>query len=131
MTNKEIVQTAFENFSKGNVAGILEVLSDDVTWEMNGPDKLVPYFGSRKGKAEVADFFSQIAATSDFKNFEPQVFIEEGDKVAAMGIAVATNKQTGKTSTNHWAMAWTFNNGKVTHYRNYSDSYDIAQSFMN
>ena len=52
------------------------------------------------------------------------------DKVVALGEAVATNKQTGKTSNNQWAMYWIFDNGKVTHYQNFSDTYDIAQSFI-
>ena len=130
MTNKELVQTAFDNFSKGNIPAILEVLSDDVVWEMNGPANIFPYAGARKGKAEVLDFFAQLGATSDFQVFQPKEYIAEGDKVVALGEAVATNKQTGKTSQNQWAMVWTFNNGKVTHYHNYSDTYDIAQSFI-
>ncbi len=128
MTNKEIVQMSFENFSKGNIPGILAVLSDDVVWDMNGPD-FIPYSGVHYGKAGALDFFTKLAAAHDFQAFEPQVYIAENDKVAAMGIAATTNKLTGKSSTNRWAMLWTFNNGKVTHYMNYSDTYDIAQSF--
>ena len=69
-------------------------------------------------------------ATSDFQVFQPKEYIAEGDKVVALGEAVATNKQTGKTSQNQWAMYWTFSNGKVTYYQNFSDTYDIAQSFI-
>ncbi len=129
MTNTELVQSAFENFSKGNVAGILDMISDDIVWDMNGPD-IIPYAGSRKNKAEVMDFFAKIAATSDFQKFEPQVFVAEGDKVVAMGVAVATVKQTGKQATNRWAMCWTFKDGKAIQYYNYSDTYALAESFM-
>lgn len=130
MTNKEQVQTAYDNFAKGNIPAILDILSDDVHWEMNGPADIFPYAGKRKGKEQVMDFFTQVASTSDFQVFQPTAFIAEGDKVVALGEAVATNKQTGKTSRNNWAMAWTFSDGKVTHYHNYSDTYDIAQSFI-
>lgn len=128
MTNKELVQLSFENFGKGNIPGILEILSDDIIWEMNGPAH-IPFAGSRKGKEAVLDFFIHLAATSDFQSFTPKEFIAEGDKVVALGEAVATNKQTGKQTKNNWAMAWTFSNGKVTHYYNYSDTYAVAETF--
>ncbi len=129
MTNKELVQTAFDHFSKGNIPGLLEMLSDDIIWEMNGPD-LIPYAGVRNGKAGALDFFTKLAATHDFQVFEPQQYIAENDTVAATGVAKTTNKLTGKSSTNHWAMTWTFKDGKAIHYHNYSDTYDIAQSFI-
>jgi len=130
MTNKELVQSAFENFQKGNVAGIMEMMSDDIVWDMNGPVAILPFAGPRKGKAEVMDFFAQIAATSDFQKFEPQAYVAEGDNVAAFGVAVATNKQTGKQATSRWAMSWTFSDGKATKYHNYSDTYELVQSFI-
>jgi ketosteroid isomerase-like protein len=130
MTNKEIVQTAFDNFSKGNIPAILEVLSDDVTWEFNGPS-ILPFAGLRKGKEGALDFFMQLSTSSDVTSFIPKEYIAEGDRVIALGEATATAKQTGKTAHNRWVMAWTFKEGKVTHYHNYSDTYDLAQSFMN
>jgi len=129
MTNKELVQSAFDNFSKGNIAGILDMVSDDIVWNMNGPD-VIPFAGQRKGKAEVMDFFAQIAASSEMEKFEPQTFVAEGDKVVAFGVAVATSKKTGKRATNRWAMSWTFSDGKATQYHNYSDTYELAQSFV-
>jgi ketosteroid isomerase-like protein len=129
MTNKEIVQSAFENFGKGNIAGIMDIMSDDIVWNMSGPD-IIPFAGHRRGKAEVMDFFAQIAGSQNMEKFEPQSFVSEGDRVVAFGVAVATSKKTGKRATNNWAMSWLFKDGKAIEYNNYSDTYALAESFM-
>jgi ketosteroid isomerase-like protein len=33
MTNKEIVQQMYMDFGQGNIQGILDVTSDDITWD--------------------------------------------------------------------------------------------------
>jgi hypothetical protein len=129
MTNKERVQSAYGHFANRNIPAILELLSDDVIWELRGPS-VIPFAGSRKGKEGAMEFFNQLGTSSDFQSFTPQEFIEEGNTVVALGEAIATSRETGKTAHNYWAMVWTFRDGKVIHYRNYSDTYDLAQSFM-
>lgn len=127
MTNKEIVQQMYVDFGKGNIEGILDVITDDIIWDTPGPE-LISWTGIRKGKAGVMDFFKQVGSTTSYEKFEPQAFIEEGDNVVALGIAHFTTTTTGKKAISPWIMAWTFENGKATHVKNLWDTYAIAET---
>ena len=128
MNNKTIVQQLYMDFLQGNIPAILDHLSDDIIWNVHGPS-IIPYSGNRKGKDGALDFFGQLKATTTFQKFEAEAFIEEGDKVIALGVAHFTTLTTQKQGENRWAMAWTFKDGKVIHFENYIDTYNIAESF--
>ena len=129
MTNKEIVQQMYVDFGQANIQGILDAISDDIIWDTPGPE-LIPWAGIRNGKAGAMDFFNQVGATTTYEKFEPQAFIEEGDKVIALGVAHFTTTTTGKKGVSPWIMAWTFKNGKAVHVKNHWDTYAIAETFM-
>src|SRR5450432_3140867 len=120
MANKEIVQQMYVDFGQANIQGILNVISDDIIWDTPGPE-LIPWAGVRNGKAGAIDFFKQVGTSTTYEKFEPQTFIEEGDKVIALGVADFTTITTGKKGTSPWIMAWTFNNGKAVHVKNHWD----------
>ena len=58
--NKQIVAGIYEAFGKGDIAGVLFALADDVAWEMPGP---APFAGARKGPAEVQQFFVDLMSS--------------------------------------------------------------------
>ena len=129
-SNLEIVQNGYDNFLKGNIPGLVDLLSDDITWEL---PKLadVPFSGVFKGKNGVMEFFQQIAASNDFHEFNITDFIAEGDKVVALGNLKATSKTTGKTATNKWAHFWQLKDGKVIRHYEYVDTATIKDTFCN
>ena len=128
MNNKAIVQQLYMDFQQGNIPAILSKLSDDINWNVHGP-AIIPYAGIRKGKAGAMEFFSQLKATTTFEKFEAETFIEEGDKVIALGVAHFITLSTQKKGVNRWVMAWTFRDGMAIDYENYIDTYNIAESF--
>jgi ketosteroid isomerase-like protein len=128
MTNKEIIQQMYVDFGQGNVQGILDVLRDDIIWETPGPE-LVPWAGLRNGKAGAFDFFKQVGSSTTYEMFEPQTFVEEGDKVIALVVANFITTSTGKKGSSPWIMAWTLKDGKATQVKNHWDTYAIAETF--
>jgi len=61
----DVVRAAYAAFGRGDVAAIVNLLSDDVDWRFNGP-KLLPYSGRFK-KAEVMQWFADVAAADDMQ----------------------------------------------------------------
>ena len=43
--NAKLVENAYANFKRGNVAAILEVLAEDVNWFIPGPTGIIPFVG--------------------------------------------------------------------------------------
>jgi len=129
-SNLEIVQTGYDNFLQGNIPAIIDLLSDDITWELPVSAN-VPFSGIFKGKNAVIEFFQKIAANNDFHEFNVTDFIADGDKVMALGNLKATSKTTGKTSSNKWAHFWELKDGKVLRHYEYVDTAEIRNAFSN
>ena len=121
MSNTEIVKKAYECFGKGDVVGLLELYSEDVSWTTPKVDNAV-YSGARTGKADVAEFFQLLNESEEFSEFEPTEFIAEGDKVVVLGKFTATIKATGKTFSSEWVHVTTVMDGKITGFQEFFDT---------
>ncbi|HEU0004489.1 MAG TPA: nuclear transport factor 2 family protein, partial [Terriglobia bacterium] len=56
--NVRTIQEAYASFQRGDVQAVLNVLTDDVEWVTPGPTGILPLAGHRRGRDEVAQFFS-------------------------------------------------------------------------
>jgi uncharacterized protein len=126
--NKRVVQTVFEKFSRGDVAGLLEMINEDAEWAAPGPEA-VPYFGERRGPEGALEFFKNLGEGVEFESFEPGDFIAEGDRVVVLGSERGRVRRTGKTFDNLWALVFTIRDGKVAGFRCYENTAAIAEAF--
>ena len=122
--NIQIAKKAYADFGRGDIAAILAVLDDNVEWTT--PGEGVPTAGTRRGKAEVARFFETVAATWNFQAFEPRDYIASGDQVVVCGSYTATARSTGRQITSEWVMVWKLSDGKVTNFREHTDTAALA-----
>ena len=119
--NTRIVQQAYETFKNGDVAGLLDMYSNDIDWHLPTVEEL-PWFGSRKGRDNTAEFFQRLAEAQDSVSFNPKKFIAQGDDVVAMGDYTWRSNATGKEFGGEWAHAWTVRDGKLASFREYADT---------
>lgn len=130
-TNTQIVQEAYASFGRGDIAGVVSRLADDVDWQaVYGAASYVPTAGRRVGKAAVGEFFTTLSKTMTFSKFEPREFIAQGDKVVALGHYEGTAMPTGRTVNSDWVMVFTLRNGKVIHFREYTDSAAVNAAYQ-
>ena len=119
--NVKIAQKAYADFQRGDIAAILAALDENIEW--NTPQSVgMAGSGKKKGHSQVADFFKGVAEAWTFEAFEPKQFIASGDQVVVLGSYRARSNTTGRSASADWAMAWRFQNGKVTHFQEYTDS---------
>src|SRR5256885_16262158 len=96
-TNTSIVQQAYAAFGRGDIPALLGSLDEKVDWvPVYGAGGHVLTSGRRQGRAAVGTFFQQIAQSYKFSVFEPREFVEQGDKVVALGHYTATVNKTGR-----------------------------------
>jgi uncharacterized protein len=127
--NTKVVQDAYAAFSRGDVQGILDRLDDSIVWRgVYGAGSHVPTSGERRGKAQVAEFFKQVAQNLNFSRFEPREFIATGDKVVALGHYTATTP-IGKKFDSDFAMVFTLRNGRVTEFQEFTDSAAVNAAY--
>ena len=127
--NLQVVHQAYEAFGRGDVPGVLALLTDDVEWSTPGPPDVIPYAGSRTGHEQVAGYFEAFDGAVEVDEFEPQRFICEEDMVVVLGHYAFRVKSTGKTVDTDWVHAFTLRDGKIARFRGYEDSAAVAMAF--
>lgn len=124
----QVIQEAYACFGRGDIAGILDRVTDDVVWTVIPIDG-VPYSGTRHGKTGVADFFRLQAESEETTRFEPLEFIANSDGVAVVGACTATVRSTGRSYEADWVHIFTMRDGKIATFREFPDSASVMQAF--
>jgi uncharacterized protein len=81
MSNQKLLaalEEAFTGYEKNNSAGLLELLSDDFTFEMS--DSL-PYGGRYVGRSEFVGFWKAVAKEWTYFRYEAHEIIDAGDTI--------------------------------------------------
>ena len=126
--NLRIVQQAYEAFGKGDLPGLLALLTDDIEWHHPEVEN-VPWAVSCRGKDAVSGFFAAIAKAADIERFEPLHFIAQGDRVIVLGSEAVRAKSTKRAYSTEWAHSFTLRDGKISIFREYTDTNRIAAAF--
>jgi ketosteroid isomerase-like protein len=126
----ETVQHAFADFAQGNIAGILDVCTDDINWS-SWSNPVVPFAKSYTGKAGAATFFTDLNNEVTYTVFEPRDFYDCGDRVFVKVYHSAIVKATGKIFAHESLMEFVFRGDKISSFFAYVDSYDEAAAYLN
>lgn len=124
-----IVQQAYNNFKTGNIQGLLDQMSDDVTWQLPEIEG-VPLAGKRTGRDGVSDFFATLARDQDVIEFEPREFVAQGDKVISLGHYKWRVKASDREYTSDFVHVFTVRDGKIAGFREHFDTAVVAAAYQ-
>ena len=124
MTRSATVREIYAAFQRGDIGSILSHMADDVEWEYSTGPLGVPWLERRRGRDQVPGFFAALAAL-ELHQFQPSVFLEEGDIVVALIDVDLTVKATGKRVTEQDEVhIWKFNPaGRVIRFAHKVDTH--------
>jgi len=125
--NVQLVKEGYAAYSRGDIPGLLTLMAEDVEWIIPGPG--LPLAGTYRGRDGVANFFQKLVADSDVLDFQPREFVAEGDRVLVVGWERTRVKATNRTVELDWIMSFTLRNGKVEIFREYTDTYALADAY--
>jgi ketosteroid isomerase-like protein len=120
--NIKTIQVLYEAFGRGDVARILDELTDDVDWATDAQLEAAPWHRRYVGRDEVPAFFESLAETVDVTEFTPLSFTANDTDVMCVIRFGMTVKATGKSASaniHHW---WRFRDGKIYFYRGAEDT---------
>ncbi|GAB0102130.1 hypothetical protein JMUB6875_10970 [Nocardia sp. JMUB6875] len=128
-THADTVAAMYRAFETGDIAAILDRLSDDVSWDADWPDNSAQLAGAptlqpRRGPREVSEFFAQLSEWK-FQEFKViDIIGSTGQVVAEIEIdAVLPN---GNRVIDQNLHLWSFDaSGQVTRLRTYCDTAKI------
>lgn len=121
-----VVKAAYDAFVREDIPALLELVADDVDWNMLGPPE-IPYTGRRTTKSDVARFFAEVEESDETQIFEPREFIEAGQYVTVLGFERFVTKHDRKEVETEWIHVFTVIDGKITRW---CGCYDTAARFL-
>ncbi|MGI9077489.1 MAG: nuclear transport factor 2 family protein [Gemmatimonadaceae bacterium] len=98
------------------------ILADSVEWWVAGPPGVLPFAGTWRGIAGIAEFERQLGATMRYDRVELRRYLVSGDDVAALFLGAGVAKATGRPFESEIVRLYTFRDGKVVRVRNYYDT---------
>ena len=125
MTNGEIIQGLYDDFAKGNVPGVLGAMDANISWtEAEG----FLYAGTFIGpNAILENVFLKFATEWEGFSAVPHQIVDGGDMVVGLGTYSGKYLKTGKSVTVPFAHVWTFENGKIVKFVQYTDTLVMAR----
>jgi ketosteroid isomerase-like protein len=127
--NVKLVQDCYEAFKRGDIATIIAALSPDIDWQVHGKAKSVPTIGRWKGQNGVQEFFRTVADHQEVSEFAPKEFHAAGDNVFVLGRYGWKVRKSGKALSAEWCHVFTFRNGKVSQFREFTDTAAFAEAY--
>ena len=114
-TPTQVVQQAYAAFGRGDLEGILALLTDDVDWRFLASAG-IPYAGRCTGKQEVQGWFGKLAESDDIQKFEPREFLEGPNHVTVLGWEQTQPRPNGKAFESEWVHVFTLRDGKISRW---------------
>jgi ketosteroid isomerase-like protein len=122
LENIQTVRQLFACFGQGDIAGMVGLLTDDVEWHVAGRREIVPWAGVRRGREQVALYFTLLPETVEVQQFEPGELVVQGDTVVVLGHERSRVKPTDRECAADWAMVFTLRDGQIARFRQYLDT---------
>jgi ketosteroid isomerase-like protein len=124
------VEAAYGAFGKGDIPGVIALLTPDVFWESVGNPADFPALGPKRGAAAVEAQFRTLGTLLSFQSFEPHQFFAAGpDTVFVLGHYDRTVIKTGKTANSDFVHVFVIREGKIASYREFQDTATLADAW--
>jgi ketosteroid isomerase-like protein len=130
--NIQIVKDLFSAFNRKDIPAIMSCLDENIDWQSptTGTQvKEISWSKPRHGRSEVSAFFKEVNDKLGLDDMSYKTLIADGDCVVAEGTMSGCVCETGCYYSTDWAMVFTLRNGKITRFRNYYDSANVAAAF--
>jgi uncharacterized protein len=123
--NIKTIAGIYEAFGRGDVAAILDSLTDDVDWAAEAASHSAPWYGVRHGKDAVAAFFTEFGSAMDIEEFTPHTFAGNETDVLTVVRCRTKSRRTGKSAAMDLHHLFRFRDGKIAYYRGTEDTAQV------
>lgn len=120
--NIKTITSVYEAFGRGDVAAILDAVTDDVDWAAEAASSGAPWYGVRHGKDAVAGFFTDFGSTMEVEEFTPVSVAANDTDVLTVVRFRSKSRATGKSAAMDLHHFFRFRDGKIAYYRGTEDT---------
>src|SRR5262249_28813366 len=120
--NIKTIQQVYEAFGRGDVAAILNAVTDDVDWAAETTSTVAPRSGVRHGTDAVADFFAGFGSPMEVEDITPLSMAANDTDVLTVIRFRARSRSNGATASMDLHHFFRFRDGKIAFYRGTEDT---------
>jgi ketosteroid isomerase-like protein len=112
----------YDAFGRGDIAAVLDLVSDNADWAAETTSTVAPWFGPRHGKAEVAAFFDEFGSMMEVEEFTPVAFAANGNEVLTVIRFRARARANGRSVAMNVHHYFVLDDGKISYFRGTEDT---------
>ena len=129
-TTRELVEAFYAAYTARDTAAMAPLLADDVEWTISGPVDVLPFCGTRYGKAAVIDLVEH-AVPSVFRvfSFALDQLLVDGDRVSSLN-RLCAHSVDGRVISYRLAHFLRFRDGKIVENLSLIDSFDAVEQVL-
>ncbi|MEV8506558.1 nuclear transport factor 2 family protein [Actinoplanes sp. NPDC051475] len=124
----DTIAAFFDRFGAGDAEGMLAAFADRVDFDVPGA-QIVPWTGKRGTPAEIAGFVRSAMEDIRTQRFAIEKTIVDGADGIVLGELAHEVIATGKIFEGRFALRITVEQGRITRYTMFENSYAAAQAF--
>lgn len=128
-STRTVLDSFFERFGSGDLPGLLDLFADTVDFRVDGSPS-VPWTGTRSSRQEISAFFEIFPKVLTApESFAVTTRVVDGQDAMVTADCVFGVLATGRKFTNRYALHLRVQDGRITRYHMYENSYAIAEAF--
>jgi len=128
--SRAMVEAFYQAYAARDADKIAHFLDDAVEWTISGPVDVLPFCGTRHGKAAVLDMVArQIPEVFRVFSFVPDAMLVDGDQVATLSRLQAKSGD-GRVISYRLAHFVRFRAGKIIRNLSLIDSFDAVEQVL-
>jgi len=125
-----LVEAFYKAYAERDADKIGQFLDDDVEWSISGPVDVLPFCGTRHGKAAVLDMVVRlIPEVFRVFSFVPDAMLLDGDQAATLS-RLAARSGDGRVISYRLAHFVRFRAGKIIRNLSLIDSFDAVEQVL-
>lgn len=128
-SNKQLAIDLFARFSANDIAGALDLLTDDVTWWIAGKPDAQPASGEHDKRWMARLFHNMTSQFDGSMQMTVRGLIAEGDKVAVEVVGDGRLRD-GRRYQNEYHLLLTIRDGKIAVVREYLDTQHVVATWF-
>jgi uncharacterized protein len=127
--NIAIAQQLLAGIGEGRTPETLAAMfADDLRFEIQGDDGVLPWIGHKTGRQAAADFFREIRVLTEPVKFEVEDILGSPNRAAIVGKLTTRLKSSGKIFNTQFTIVLTISGDKITRFQMLEDSFELSRT---
>jgi ketosteroid isomerase-like protein len=124
-----VAQQLLSGIGEGKAPDALAAMfAEDLRFEIQGDDGVLPWIGRKTGRQAAADFFRQIRLLTEPVKFEVEDILGSPNRAVIVGELATRIKSSGKENHTQFAIILTISGDKITRFQMLEDSFDLSRT---